>query len=363
MPYLLLYRTVPFIGLTRSLSRYDLMVMLALGVLVALALGRLTLTCEQLIKTGRWRPGRQGPEPVRYRATGRAFSYVVPLVAGLLICFEFLPVPYPVSPIDTPAFYYQLADDPEDYTIAELPMNWDRPTPLLHQTTHGKRLLTAYTSRDNPLELARRTPVLQQWRYLGPDIIDLPLELVAPTISYDFNLRYVVLDYWQMPSPEEQAANERWVFAALPETTPIYDDGRLKVYPTPPRQNIVTYLTLGNSWSDRQEDETGPVSRTFVASRDGRPELFLHHPEERALFLEITAASETPQNLTLLVNDEPAGTVALTDRLTEHSVRLPWLAGQIVRLDFISDNPGETIRVTRISLDGIQGCSDPGAHF
>ncbi len=35
LPYLLLYHTVPFIRLTRSLSRYDLMVMLGLGVLAA----------------------------------------------------------------------------------------------------------------------------------------------------------------------------------------------------------------------------------------------------------------------------------------------------------------------------------------
>lgn len=353
MPYLLLYRTVPFIGLTRSLSRYDLMVMLALGVLVAMALAELTK---------RWQSSRQKPLPAS-SGRARAVRYGLPLTAGLLICFEFLAVPYPISTIDTPDFYHRLATDPEEYTIAELPMDWDRPSPLLHQTTHGKRLLTAYTSRNNPLELAWRTPVLQQWRYLGPDIIDLPLEVVAPTIFYDFNLRYIVLDYWQMPSPAERAANERWVAAALPDTSPIYDDGRLKVYPTPPRQNIVTYLTLGDGWSERQESETGQISRTFVAAGDDQPELFLHHPEERPLYLEITAASDTPQTLTLLANEEPVGSIELSGSLTPHTVRLPWLAAHIVKLNFISDNPGGLIRVSRISLEGIQGCPDPGAHF
>ncbi|NJN98171.1 MAG: hypothetical protein HC875_30840, partial [Anaerolineales bacterium] len=42
LPYLLLYHTVPFIGLTRSLSRYDLMVMLGLGVLAAIGLAWLS---------------------------------------------------------------------------------------------------------------------------------------------------------------------------------------------------------------------------------------------------------------------------------------------------------------------------------
>ena len=157
LPYLLLYHTIPFIGLTRSLSRYDLMVMLGLGVLAAVGLLRL-----QLILLHK----RISPSEVAAAPRSSRFTFFAPyLIAGaaiVLICFEFLPAPYPISRIDTPAFYYQLATETDDFTIAELPMNWDRPTPLLHQTTHGKRLLTAYTSRDNPLELAWRTPVFQE---------------------------------------------------------------------------------------------------------------------------------------------------------------------------------------------------------
>ncbi|MCB0015738.1 MAG: hypothetical protein KDE34_27675, partial [Anaerolineales bacterium] len=127
LPYLLLYHTIPFLDLTRSLSRYNLMFMLGLGVLVALALARLT-----------------GRLPSTRRAG-------LGLLAAGLICFEFLAAPYPLSPITIPPFYFDLAAQPDRFTIAELPMNWDRPTPLLHQTVHGRPLLTAYTSRDNPL--------------------------------------------------------------------------------------------------------------------------------------------------------------------------------------------------------------------
>ena len=119
MPYLLLYRIIPFIGISRSLSRFDLMVMIGLGVLAALAMARM-------------RPVLQG------------------LVAALVIV-EFIAIPYPMSQIDTPDFFQTMASEAETYTIAYLPMNWDRPVPLLYQTVHGKRLLTAYTSRQNPL--------------------------------------------------------------------------------------------------------------------------------------------------------------------------------------------------------------------
>lgn len=341
LPYLLLYHTVPFIGLTRSLSRYDLMVMLGLGVLVAIGLATL--------KTANRRPptAAQRLETRDHELTQHA-SRLLPLLAILLICFEFLAIPYPISRIDTPQFYFDLAQQPGDFTIAELPMNWDRPTPMLYQTVHGKRLLTAYTSRDNPLELAWRTPVLQQWRALGPDIIDQPLDLIAPTIFYDFNLRYIVLDYYQMPPGPEREATERWVTAALPGVAPIYDDGRLKVYPTSPKQETQPYLTLGSGWGKRQEIEAASIIRAFSS----QAELFLHHPQNQSLILEITAAAQSPQKLTLLTGESPLTQIEVTSAYASQTLTLPPLSGDLVKLTLQSEQPGAEISVSRVSLRG-----------
>ena len=340
MPYLLLYYTVPFIGLTRSLSRYDLMVMLGLGVLVAIGLVQLRLLLT-----------RKRSTPHAFRFTN-SVPYIIAVLAGSLICFEFLPVPYPVSKIDTPAFYFDISANPDDYTIAELPMNWDRPTPLLHQTTHGKRLLTAYTSRNNPLELAWRTPVLQHWRNLGPDIIDQSLPAIAPTIFYDFNLRYIVLDYWQMPPGPERDATERWVAAALPETDPVYDDGRLKVFQSPPKTDTAAYLTLGDGWRGRQESESGQLIRSFLATDSDRPELFIHHPNSQAqtLVLEITAMSDVPQTLTVWVNDKAVDQFEVTETFSRHSITLPRLTDELVKVMLQSDDPVSPVWVSRVGL-------------
>ncbi|NJN99929.1 MAG: hypothetical protein HC875_40400, partial [Anaerolineales bacterium] len=273
----------------------------------------------------------------------------LPFLAILLICFEFLAIPYPISKIDTPQFYFDLAQQPGDFTIAELPMNWDRPTPMLYQTVHGKRLLTAYTSRDNPLELAWRTPVLQHWRYLGPDIIDQPLDLIAPTIFYDFNLRYIVLDYYQMPPGPEREATERWVAAALPDTLPIYDDGRLKVYPTPLRREPQPYLSLGQGWSKRQETASG-IARAISAATPA--ELFLHHPSSRPLRLEITAVSaeNPPPALTILADGEPLSRIEVTQTPASSAINLPALSPEWVKLSFQADPPTHPITVWRLSL-------------
>lgn len=347
MPYLLLYHIVPFIGLTRSLSRYDLMVMLGLGVLAAVGLLQLQLIFLKKRISSSKAEGSRRTSRFTFHASG-IFSFV----ALVLICFEFLPAPYPISRIDTPAFFYQLAAETEDYTIAELPMNWDRPTPLLHQTTHGKRLLTAYTSRDNPLELAWRTPVLQHWRYLGPDIIDQPLAAIAPTIFYDFNLRYIVLDYWQMPPGPERAATEQWVLAALPGVTPIYDDGRLRVFQTPPQTETVPYLSLGHGWSERQEDGAGSVSRSFTATEIQGTELFLHHPNRQAhpVTLELTARSDSSQKVTLLANNDPVASFALSEAYSPQTITLPSFASDLVKLSLQPEQPGNQVWVKRVSL-------------
>lgn len=231
MPYLFLYRIIPFIGISRSLSRFDLMVMIGLGVLAALALARLKLKAQ------------------------------LPLLA--LIGFEFLAAPYPMSAVDTPAFFKTLAADPEACNIAYLPMNWDRPVPLLYQTTHGKGLLTAYTSRNNPLDLSWRTPVLQQWRTLNADILKTDLAAVAPTVLRDFNLKYVVLDYYQMPPGPEREATERWVRAALPDVPPVYRDDRLTVYRAPVITAPQPYLQLGRGWGSL--DMTSPEPARLMA--------------------------------------------------------------------------------------------------
>jgi hypothetical protein len=250
--------------------------------------------------------------------------------------------PYPVSPIEIPQFYTEIADNKDDYTIAELPMNWDRPTPLLHQTVHGKRLLTSYTSRDNPLELAWRTPVFQNWRQLGPDIIGQPVAEIAPTIFYDFNLRYIVLDYWQMPAGPERENTEYWVREALGNIPPVYEDGRLKVYKTPPQALVRPYLSLGNGWNPLLTTEFGHA-RLIT----DQAELFVHHLA-RPGQLEITGFSTDADEATLVIStdDRQLATLQLTREPTSFSVPLSGLEG-LLKLTLATDSP---ISISRLRL-------------
>lgn len=140
LPYRLLYETVPFIKLSRSVSRMDVMVMLFLGVAAAFAVVWLV---------DRLQAGRQA-------GAQRAIAIATPLIIGGLIIFEFLPAPFPVSPPDTPAWYATLAQDPAPGVVFNLPANFERPGYLLYQITHGKPITTGYVTRDDPKTLRER---------------------------------------------------------------------------------------------------------------------------------------------------------------------------------------------------------------
>jgi len=297
LPYLLLYKIVPFIGISRSLSRFGLMVMIGLGVLSAVSLTQ-------------YRPRLQ-----------------LSLLA--LIIVEFIAIPYPMSKVDTPMFFKTIAAEPDTYNIAYLPMNWDRPVPLLYQTVHHKGLLTAYTSRNNPLDLSWRTPVLQEWRTLNEDIIKTDLATVAPTILHDFNIKYVVLDYYQMPPGPERDGTEKWVTAALPDATPVYQDDRLKVYQAPPVTKRPPYLQLGDGWGALVTEENRPTRTVetsatvkLVAGTENPTQLFIATIQPYTLAGLAAFANDTPLPITLSANGTTAS-VTLPQAATIIRITVP----------------------------------------
>jgi hypothetical protein len=78
--------------------------------------------------------------------------FVYPAIAAavsLLILLEYAPIPFPTTPLNTPAFYQQIAQDPDDFGVLDIPIN-DRSFDkwyMAYQTQHGKSLMTGHISR------------------------------------------------------------------------------------------------------------------------------------------------------------------------------------------------------------------------
>ncbi len=269
LPYALLYDYVPFIKLSRSVSRMTVMVMLCLGVTSAFG----------LVYPTTWLAQRR-----------RRLALVAPLAAAGLILFEFLAIPYPMSPPDTPAWYFALANEPTTRAVLNLPANWPRPGYLLYQTVHGKPLSTGYVTRDDPQTLLERAPVLSHFRWLGPDIHTQSFDLQAHgmQVLYDLlGVGWVVLDRYKMPTGLGRTYTEsaaQAIFAAA-DQAPIFADERLTVYAVQEPAQRRPYLVLGTDWTPRQTDEQGRVWRTL--SKKGSA-LEIVNPESGDLTLVLT---------------------------------------------------------------------------
>lgn len=251
LPYAAIAR-LPFVNIMRSISRLDVIVMLALGIVAASGLNSLT----------RHRPG----------------GALIGAVALVLVLFEFLPAPYPMSPPDTPSWYRALAEDGRSGAVLNLPANWDRPGYLLYQTEHGQALTVAYISRDDPRTLVQRAPVLQHFRHLGPDIIDLNLREQGQQVLADLDVRWVVLDRYKMPGGSEREYTEMAAAEIFADQAPAFQDNRLIVYEVSEKSEHDPYVMLGEGWGSfdsatKTRSFTGEATLLVVADGEGKATL------------------------------------------------------------------------------------------
>ncbi len=304
LPYGVVTQVIPFMEITRSVSRFDTMVMLALGVLAAAG-------AQGLARLGRW---------------GR----VAAGAAAVLILFEFLPAPYPMSPPDTPAWYSTLAADPRPGAVLNLPMNWDRPGYLLYQTVHGKPLTAAYISREDPRTLVDRAPALQHFRHLRPDVIAFDLARQGQGALADLGVRWVVLDRYKMPGGPEREVTEAYAAEVFGGQAPIYTDERLTVYEVQPTAPAGLYVVLGIGW---EPFDKASGTRAFA----GRAPLIVHAPSAGPAVVRITLA---PGSAGLDLPQEGGA----------HVLRL-MLASGTTEVTLRAAEPGRRVVVARVEVE------------
>lgn len=187
LPFALLAQ-LPFFKGNRYPSRYSVMVMLSLAVLVGFGI---------------------------YWLLGRVASHKrlpVTLLSAALLLFEHLSAPLPLSDMRVPPVYAHIAAMPGDFTLLDLPVAWRngfRVTgpldPIImfeqyYQTTHGKRILAGNTSRNPPLKFQYFTeaPVintliaLETGHPVDPAIPERDRTLAAQVLRF-FDIQAIVL--------------------------------------------------------------------------------------------------------------------------------------------------------------------------
>jgi hypothetical protein len=178
-------RYVPILGLTRSPSRFSVVLMLGVAILFATALVALTR---------------------RYPAKRRLIVTTV----GALLLFELLPAPRPIYSAAVPRIYQQVKNAPADVRLLELPVGARDGTSSIgnftarsqfYQTFHEKALVGGYLSRVSRrrIGLLRSNEMIDALLVLSegeeiPDDVKARLIELGPVWTERSKIGFVVID-------------------------------------------------------------------------------------------------------------------------------------------------------------------------
>lgn len=164
---------------------------------------------------------------------GRIWMGALVAVFSLLILTEYCLAPYPLMAADiTPAWYKQVANDPDDFAILSMPISsrFADKFYMYYQMEHGKPIVGGHVSRQprESIDYMVNSPFLNDMFYrreMDPALVDVTHQL---HYLADANVRYLVL-HKNFVSAEKIKAWKDWLTIA-----PIYEDGYTVVYRTNP---------------------------------------------------------------------------------------------------------------------------------
>jgi hypothetical protein len=345
LPYLLLNQ-LPIIQFTRVPSRYAVLVDLATAVLaglgVAAVLGGGSAPAPR-------REGRQPPRAPVHRtgldpgALVRARStWLRPMAAGLLltlVTLDYLPIPYPLTPAVVSPFYRQLANDPAQFALLEVPLQkprspWYYTHWMLEQTVHGKDSFRGYISRGDPLFPFEGAPLFRQFARLGPatDITYDDWHPLARSVLSYYRVGYVLLEKARLEEPRQFQAAQALVAEVLGPSEPAYEDDELVAYRVE-WGAIEPFLRLGQGWHEVEEQAWG----TFRWIQQDRAELYIVLPGESNPTLSFQAISFLrPRRLEVVQDGTVVATLEVGVELGPYQVPLHLPAGE-TRLELRAD--------------------------
>ncbi len=311
LPFALLEQ-LPFFKGNRYPSRYSVMLTLSLAVLAGAGLAA-------------------------WLSIGGRRRRVVLLGLCVLVAFEHLSLPLPLSDFRIPSLYRRLAQEEGDFTVLELPLGWRNGARVMgtqdviimwvqwYQTAHGKRLLGGNTSR-NPefkFQYFAEAPVLNSLIALETGhAVDAATwgkdRALAPLVMQFLNVRYLVAHTAKLP-PVVLA----YVESVLPvEQVAVEGDIRLyRVAAPAPALSVERpdspwgRLALAEGWSL-------PDAEGVWAQREEVRLLFPVPPEARHLRLRLRAPGPE-QWLIPIFNGHHFPYVILTEEWQDYIIDLP----------------------------------------
>jgi hypothetical protein len=275
LPFILLHY-VPLVKANRVPNRFAVVLMLALAVLAAFGVLWLLLRAARQGRAGKW-----------LVAAGST-------VLALLVLFDHWSVPLPLTDARLPAAYQEIAAEPGDFAILQLPLGWrnsfgvqgaENTRTQYYQAFHHKRLLSGNISRNPPFKFDyfRQVPILESLITLQTyGEVDAARRAADRETAAEFlrfyDIRYVVVAPG-VPGRPPYVDTRDEALAYLEEVLPLartYDAGgwvvlRIEQPPLPARfaadvgsGELPTAMALGEGWAGDEEIQ-GATARWAVS--------------------------------------------------------------------------------------------------
>ncbi len=344
LPYILLHY-IPFVKGFRAPNRFSLVLLQAMAVLAGYGAAWL------LVKVAGARSGDR-PEQTRPHASRYTFhslrtplAWALAILLSAAVLFEHLAVPMPLTDARVPAPYRELAQQPGDWTLMQLPMGWRNGFGVFgaedtrvewYQTVHGRPILSGNTSR-NPafkFEYFERLPLLQAITgiemYQPPDELrDQAARASAAELMALWNVRYLAVNppvASRYPYTDTWQATQDYVLDVVPvDPQPVWEADGVQIYavqqadvPFPFELDLGSRNTdayRGPGWS-ADEGDIGGASGAWIDGREAELYLPLRFETARPVDLVLRVQpfsypGAPPQTLSVEMNGADLGTQTL----------------------------------------------------
>jgi hypothetical protein len=360
LPYTLLHY-IPVVQANRAPNRNSVLLMLGLAVLAGYGCAALQ---GWLVRGGRTASAK--PVPARRRVVALSVLSVL----SLLVLFEHASVPAPLTAAHVPTVYEQIASEPGEFSVMQLPLGWrtsfgplgsERTQVQYYQTVHDRPIIGGNIARSPSfkMEYFARIPLFRALTdlelYREPDAeTDMSARSQAAELMLLYDVRYlVVLPPIAGRWPYQDTYARTWEYArdVLPlEPEPFYDQDGVRAYRVrQPQLTLPFELDFGVAQSlpyrgeGWHEDEI-VFGETAVWAAEREAELFFPLRELAEYWLSLRLApfsypGADAQTVSLFLNGQSLGRQqTLSDGWQTVELTLPAEAVQVglnrLRLEF-----------------------------